>query len=333
MSHDLLIDETGKAKFLDSRGPAWHRMGIVKLDPTNAVEGLEAVGEWFVEQRAIQTVDGMPLTQRAIVRSSPGLEPSVLGVVSDSYTLISPRQFCELFDAKIGASIETLGAIRDGGILFVSTKMPSMDIKGDELIPYFLATNGMNGTNGVSLMVTHVRVVCQNTLMAAESGASETVRLRHDEKVTEQLEAWMAHLYASAEARAATLEASYSQLAETKATKTSIKAVLNAAYPLPKAPALDMPPSIAEQARRNYENLKARMVKQQETAEALFLGAGTGAELPAAAGTLWGLWNAVVEAEDYRNGGSADTLAESAVFGNRARNKQRAYAAALKAAK
>jgi hypothetical protein len=49
-------------------------------------------------------------------------------------------------------------------------------------------------------------------------------------------------------------------------------------------------------------------------------------DTPAAAGTLWGLWNACVEGEDYRAGRNADY---DTLFGERAQVKQRAFDACL----
>ena len=46
-------------------------------------------------------------------------------------------------------------------------------------------------------------------------------------------------------------------------------------------------------------------------------------------GTVWGLYNAVVECEDYRRGGSEKSRATSAVIGDRAVTKQRAFDVAL----
>jgi hypothetical protein len=45
----------------------------------------------------------------------------------------------------------------------------------------------------------------------------------------------------------------------------------------------------------------------------------------AAKGTLWGAYNAVVETEDYRNGRGDDQIGASAVFGERAVGKKRAF--------
>jgi hypothetical protein len=68
----------------------------------------------------------------------------------------------------------------------------------------------------------------------------------------------------------------------------------------------------------------------------LFNGAGTGMSLPAANHTAWGFLQAVTEMEDYRRGSPIGGLAfgrtrdsESALFGGRARAKDRAMVEAL----
>jgi len=68
------------------------------------------------------------------------------------------------------------------------------------------------------------------------------------------------------------------------------------------------------------------MKRRRDGARELFEGLGTGMDLKAAKGTMWGAYNAVVECEDYRRGKSeAVKIAESSMYGERAASKKRAF--------
>jgi hypothetical protein len=55
-------------------------------------------------------------------------------------------------------------------------------------------------------------------------------------------------------------------------------------------------------------------------------------ELRACHGTLWGIYQAVVETEDFRRSSRRDGGLESTVVGDRARTKARAFSRALELA-
>jgi hypothetical protein len=61
----------------------------------------------------------------------------------------------------------------------------------------------------------------------------------------------------------------------------------------------------------------------------LFNGEGTGMGSVAARGTLWGLFNAVAELENYRDDDTRDTAAYSVLFGARGAAIAHTYSAAL----
>src|SRR5215467_1796820 len=89
--------------------------------------------------------------------------------------------------------------------------------------------------------------------------------------------------------------------------------------------------------REKKWDAEARLVTDRRTAALeLFKGRGTGMDSKAAAGTAWGLYNSVVEVEDWRGGGraaDADARAAAVLIGERAEAKGRAWTAALQVAR
>jgi hypothetical protein len=268
-------------RFMDSRRPAWHGLGIVRTEPTTAVEGLELIGEHVVETVQLQTIDGLAVDQYAIIRRAT--------------------------------------------LMFITTKLPTIDVKGDEVEMYLIARNGMDGKRVAGCDISPVRVVCQNTLSMSERMATDSFRVVHDKDAIKRLGLWMHQSYVAAEARVAAIKDAFTLLSEHRVTSDEQAAVIDRAYPLRSAPRRDVPSAEYQQRVERWQH-DVELVKTKRVAAAeLFAGAGTGMSHVSAAGTTWGLYNAVVETEDYRRGPTGVVDAD-ALFGNRAATKARAFA-------
>lgn len=110
-----------------------------------------------------------------------------LGVVKSKYTPVQNKEAFTFFDDAIGrnkAIWQTAGFFGNGERIFVSAKLPSnILVKGDPVENYLVFTNSHDGSSGVKILFTPLRVVCQNTLNAAIKGASNYVTYRHTANV------------------------------------------------------------------------------------------------------------------------------------------------------
>lgn len=110
-----------------------------------------------------------------------------LGVVKSKYTPVQNKEAFTFFDDAIGrnkAIWQTAGFFGNGERIFVSAKLPSnILVKGDPVENYLVFTNSHDGSSGVKILFTPIRVVCQNTLNAAIKGASNYVSFRHTSNV------------------------------------------------------------------------------------------------------------------------------------------------------
>lgn len=81
-------------------------------------------------------------------------------------------------------------------------------------------------------------------------------------------------------------------------------------------PRRDAPDDVVQLRLEGWERHQLRIRRRREMALSLFEGDGTGMDTPAAKGTLWGLYNAVTETENYRKGFAAGGVeAEAARVG------------------
>lgn len=152
-----------------TRMKPWHGLGVVVEESPTSKDALRLAGlNWSVEQRPIQTVDGVPLNGfKANVRSA---DKKVLGVVTDKYKIVQNDEAFAFTDALLGEGItyETAGSLQEGRKVWLLAKLPHKYlISGDEVTPYLVFSNSHDGSGAIKVAMTPIRVVCNNTLNLA----------------------------------------------------------------------------------------------------------------------------------------------------------------------
>lgn len=321
MAHNLFNERFG-----DARQPAWHGLGTVFTEKLSATAAYKQIGKYEV-RLAPATADGVPLGRNAILRSPTTDDPEtrVFGVVGDDYVLITPDDVCSIYDEHVGKPIETIGALGHGETFFVSTYLPTLNVKGDEVENYLLISNPMTGLASAEVRVTPVRVVCQNTLIASESMAVQKLRIVHNAQAKVRMAEWVQETYEFAETAAHALRDLFEVMASKRVKTAEAQKLFDYAYPFPSQPKMTATQAVMEQRTKWWDENVSLMERRREGARSLFEGMGTGMDHVAAKGTLWGAYNAVVECEDYRRTSREDSWASSAMFGERAKAKKRAF--------
>ena len=187
----------------------WHGIGTELDKPATAAEAIKAAKlDW--EVKAFPVYAGVPdisdnskinefiLVQdtRATVRMDT---KATLGVVGRLYTPIQNVDSFSFFDGVVGqgkAIYQVCGALGQGETIWLLAKMPGAIriLKTDDVVEkYLLLTNSHNGTSTMRMFFTGVRVVCENTLAAAnsevEKSGENVVRIKHLPGVYEKVEA------------------------------------------------------------------------------------------------------------------------------------------------
>ena len=110
-----------------------------------------------------------------------------LGIVKQKYTVVQNEDAFKFFDDVIGkdsAIWQTAGFFNYGSRIFVSAKLPdTITVHGDPVDNYLVFTNSHNGTSGVNILFTPIRVICQNTLNAAIKSSTNIINIRHTKSV------------------------------------------------------------------------------------------------------------------------------------------------------
>lgn len=110
-----------------------------------------------------------------------------LGIVKERYTPVQNIEAFNFFNNAIGkdkAIWQTAGFFGKGERIFVSAKLPkNILVKGDPVENYLVFTTSHDGSSGVKILFTPIRVICQNTLNAAIANATNYVSFRHTKSV------------------------------------------------------------------------------------------------------------------------------------------------------
>lgn len=316
-------------RFVSNREPAWHGLGLVLQDQrVGAVEAFRMMGEYTIRTEQLVTQNGgLVAPRQAIIReaTAKGEAEKVLGTVGPEFQPIGPLATCSIYDEAVNEPVETIGALRDGAVLFISVKLPKFEIRGDEIEDYLLVVNPMDGGESARIVRTPVRVVCQNTLMMGESLGAVHYKVKHDERAQEQLYNWLQDLYQKAKAKSRLIQEACEVLADFRVTETASQEILAKVYPDPRPGRNTAPREVMIKREEHRAYVAQHQVVAREQVLELVGGKGHGSETKAAKGSAWGLYNGIVEYEDYRWARNPQQAMESSLFGPRADVKDRAF--------
>lgn len=337
------------SRFYGYRQAAWHGLGTV-------FEGHKTLTEAFTEAGLDYEFAKCPIKvltpwgevdsqenagKVAIVRQPVADDPVArqVAVVSSDYGLMQNMEIARLLDPLSQEwGVETVGALGRGERIFATLRVGSEEIKGDEVQEFFLLNENKDGTGGINLTYTTVRVVCANTLRIALS-QEDVVNIQHTTDVADKLGFEASVLGAMKKIRSSALE-TIRKLAETTITDKQAEEVFAAAFPMPKKPRAfrfhgATPDAVgealfiaernrAEGAEAGYKWQVSRVEEFRNGAKSLYIKLND--EFPQIARTAWGAVNAISELADHRTGRDADgkSKAMSATFGARSEEKDRA---------
>ena len=167
------------------REKPWHGLGTeVKEAPTSADALVYAGLDWTVDQKNVYTEDSALISGYKVnIRST---DNATLGIVSDRYKVVQNEDAFKFTDDLLGAGVayETAGALQNGRKVWMLARMPHRYIiAGDEIAPYLVVMNSHDGSSGIKVAMTPIRVVCQNTLNLALGSAKRIWTTKHTENV------------------------------------------------------------------------------------------------------------------------------------------------------
>lgn len=348
-------------RFLGRREPAWHGLGEV-FDASLNISPMEAVlrvgGDFHIQKLplTVKLPDGQvkDSDQVAIVRYPTHDDGSyhILGYAGKDYEVVGNMELGFMLETLAKEwPLETAGVLGKGETIFLTLDAGGAKVGGEEVHQYFVLSNNHTGKRGLKIMVAPVRVVCQNTLIAATSAASIISTLAHTVNVRAEANARI-DLIASMRRGQQRLLESFDAMARTTLVEDQVREILAASYPYPQKPQRrllgdtiikdDLDSMMPDDRRLALAVLQnAQTVGQAWEAECKRMDLHRTAawdqfqlvneESPPIANTAWAAWQGVTATECWRNGDPKNPkgTSESILFGDRAKTMQRGYARAM----
>ena len=336
--------------------PAWHGIGHVFEDDPTAVEATkEAACDYEVFKTPIYAdIPGRGRVeipdQFGVIRGeTAGDEAKYIATVGREFQPVQNLSIAEAIDAS-GLSklyqIETVGALGDGETFFLalSDRDGEFDIAGSPARMYWTGYNGHDGNRALGFMLIPVKTVCSNTLTMALKAASINVKISHTDKAGDELAFWMGIAPKMKKAQEAS-KAIIGELARFEVNAEQVDEILEAAYPRPKAIGkaqlkdlvhLELNPNetaMVDKAVDANQRAALRQWAKLSLARDVFEAYADSDTEKGNAGTAWGVFEAVCDVEDHREGSRVtEDIGVSALIGPRARSKRDAFAKALQVA-
>lgn len=315
MAHELSIRKDGFVEhaYAAAEGVGWHGLGQPMDDNATVDDWVKSAGmDWQIKRSRVRYSTGddsgpLPLwDDKHVLFRSDTQKP--LGLVSDEYKVVQPREVIEFFRDLVegaGFRLSTAGCLFGGQRFWALAKLDEVTIAGwDKVGGYLLLSTSCDGSMATEARETTVRVVCNNTLSMARMGGNARVKVSHRSKfdaaaVKDRLGLGLEHFHQFAAVADALSLIQVDSLAARRFTNTLF--------------------GTAESVRAHAG---------EEKVLSLFSGAGKGASEVGSAGTAWGLLNAVTEYTDWhKTAKTADHRTDSAWYGEGNTLKERALAA------
>ena len=294
MSHNLNI-AGGKARMMYAGEPPWHGLGTRLENPATSAEAIVAAGlDWAVRMVPLFAIEGTGVVPApshfAVVPDDRWGQPDcpVFGVVGKDYMPLQNREAFEFFDSIVGqgrAMYHTAGALGQGEHVWILAKLPGqMEVTpSDFLDKYILLSTGHDGRTAFRMLLTPVRVVCQNTLIMAFEAGKEIARAHHVPGMGRQLQFTRAALQALLSGFTS-LEAAFRTMAARKLNAMEVQQYVTRVFPAPVGMPEDKIPRWITEDRANCVHLYRY---------------GIGNDNPAVKETLWAAYNGITEYVDH----------------------------------
>lgn len=324
MSHEIHINEAGKAAFAYVGEAGWHRLGQQLTVGAPIPVWIEEAGfSWEIMEAAVAGIPDAGLVdpgslilmpEKKLLYRSDTLVP--LSVVGTKYNVVQPAEVLKFYEDLVeqgGFHLETAGILFGGKRMFALAKMhdEEMVLKGDAVKGYLLLCTACDGTMATQVRFTSVRVVCNNTLqMAITTGDAKNdkpmIKIPH-----------------SAKFDAAAIKRELGLTASSWDTFMSDMRVL-AQRKLNTNEAVNFLVGLVGDPTQKLEDQEPKSANLMKQIYQLYSSDGKGREL--AGSTAWGMLNAVTEYTDHHTGHKTDDARiDSAWFGANANLKQKAY--------
>lgn len=281
----------------------WHGLGTKVPADLTPEQMLQAAGlDWEVNKVDLTYGDGLIVPgKKGLVRSSDG---AYLDTIGDDWNPLQNSEAFEFFNDFVMAGdmeMNTAGSLEDGRRTWALAKIKDAvfeTVKDDLTECFLLFSNPHKYGMSITVMMTPIRVVCNNTITMALNGASEhMVKINHRNEFDADA---VKETLGVAKDKLDTYKEAAQFLSTKNYTKNSIVEYFNEVFPF------------TANKRDNDVSRNTKLAME-------VLDTQPGAEY--GRGTFWQAFNTVTYLTDHELGRSNDTRLTSAWFGANRKKK------------
>lgn len=215
--------------------PYMNAYGTVDISSTkNVGEALTTAGlDWEVISKPLFNEDGDTYEKfRANVRETDG---KLLGIVTDRYSIVQNFEAFDFVDNLVseGFKFDRAGSFREGRSIWVMGSLPETKILGDDISNNVVFVNSHDGSSGVKVMMTPVRLICSNMMNLALRKADRIWATKHTRSINTKLEE-AKYTLGLANNYIRELEIEAERLANIKISDADVEAIFDTLFPIDK---------------------------------------------------------------------------------------------------
>ncbi len=289
MPTDLTTRADGTVEMAYTSKKPWHGLGVEVDHPMTSAEAIELAGlDWEVAARPAYVINKGKQTRipgKQAIQRMDNLE--VFDISSTRYKPVQNHEAFTFFDGVVGAGeavYETAGSLRGGRKVWILAKLPG-DLNigdGDLLQKYILLANSHDRSMPMTMKITPIRVVCNNTLeLSLTHQGGRQVKFRHTANILNKMNNTREFL-GLVDAHFELFMQQVNRMVDLQFTEGDVREVAAAAIELD----LD-----------SNDQSKAKVAVVDRISELFYTGQGS--NLLTASGTGWGAFNAVTEFVDH----------------------------------
>ena len=262
--------------------PFINAYGTVDISNANNVdEALCLAGmDWRVESKPLFDESGREYPGfRANVKDD---DNSLLGIVSNSYKIVQNEDAFKFVDNLVdeGLNFDRAGVFRGGKSIWVMGNFPKENILGDDIANNIVFVNSHDGSSGVKVMMTPVRIICSNMINMATRKADRIWAAKHTRRIETRMDE-ARHTLGLANEYIKALKEEADVLSNKKVTDAQLEAIFDIMFPI----------DINKDSERKIKN--TTILKNN------FFACYNESDLAKFKGTAWGAINAMADLVDH----------------------------------
>lgn len=170
--------------------PHENAFGTIDISSANNVDEALAMSNlnWMVKSKNIYDEDGN-LIENYVVNKRD-MDNKTLGIVTDRYRIVQNDEAFAFVNDLVseGFKFDKAGSFRGGRSIWVMGNLPEENILGDDISNNVVFVNSHDGSSGVKVMMTPVRIICSNMINLALKNANRIWTSKHTGHIYTKLE-------------------------------------------------------------------------------------------------------------------------------------------------